>query len=141
VQAAFKKKTVLKSSFVKVPQTAPVEEKYNAADVAAYAPDAAEVLVVPLHSIFGSEEQSAWAPGIAVLSGRATIVFNPADAERLSIRLNDTIEVSNNAPLCRCSAQCAAWVTPGSAALSFGRAETQGINMPQRLRIRKVSDA
>lgn len=141
VQAALKNKTVLKSAFVNAVEAARSEEKYNAANVAAYAPNAAELLAVPLHSIFGSEEQSSWAPGIAALGGRATIVLNPADAKRLFIQPDNTIEVSNSGSLCKCSAQIAEWVAPGIVAMSCGRPETQGIDMPQCVQVRKAGNA
>jgi NADH-quinone oxidoreductase subunit G len=44
------------------------------------APPQGKVLVVPLYHVFGSEELSALAPGIARLSPEPYIALNPADA-------------------------------------------------------------
>jgi anaerobic selenocysteine-containing dehydrogenase len=65
-------------------------------------------------------------------------VLNPEDAAKLCIRENDAVEVSNYALSCACVAAIAPWVTKGSAALSVGRPETQGLDLPEWLWIRKA---
>jgi NADH-quinone oxidoreductase subunit G len=44
-----------------------------------------ELLLVPVHHIFGSEELSSLSPGISELSPEAYLALNPADAKALSV--------------------------------------------------------
>jgi NADH-quinone oxidoreductase subunit G len=113
-------------------------ENPGAGAPAAFASHASEWLVMPLHHIFGSEELSTLSPSVASLARSALIVLNPEDAAKLCIRENDAVEVSNYALSCACVAAIAPWVTKGSAALSVGRPETQGLDLPEWLWIRKA---
>ncbi len=51
-------------------------------------------LVVPLPQIFGSDELSVLAPGVAELMPRPFLVLNPADAERLEAHEGDERELT-----------------------------------------------
>ncbi|MCL4302222.1 MAG: NADH-quinone oxidoreductase subunit NuoG [Anaerolineae bacterium] len=51
----------------------------------AFEPRQDELLLVPLYHIFGSEEQSALAPGIAELSPQPYLALHPAEAARLKM--------------------------------------------------------
>ncbi len=135
VQAAFKYKTVRRGSFVKGPGA---EERYHSAAAEVFEPRQAEWLVVPMHHIFGSEELSMLSPPVAGLARPALIALNPADAAKLSIGENDVVEAAGGAVSCRCVAVIRPWVTQGSAAMSAGRPETRGVDLPQWLRVRKA---
>jgi NADH-quinone oxidoreductase subunit G len=60
----------------------------------AFRPGAGEWLVCPAFHIFGSEELSRHAPGIAELAPRATIALNTVDAELLGVHEGEPIEVT-----------------------------------------------
>ena len=55
---------------------------------AAFQPREGAWLVVPLYHIFGSEELSRWAPGIAELAPMPYVALGADDAERLGVRDN-----------------------------------------------------
>jgi NADH-quinone oxidoreductase subunit G len=64
-----------------------------------FAPDtrhggASEFQLIPVFHIFGSEELSRHAPGIAELSPRAYAAFNSADAAMLGIKAGETVTLS-----------------------------------------------
>src|ERR1700685_513613 len=60
----------------------------------AFQPEAGDWLILPAFHIFGSEELSLQAPGIAELAPRPYIALNPADAEQLNAGNGDLIKVN-----------------------------------------------
>lgn len=62
---------------------------------AAFAARDGELLLVPLHHIFGSEELSALAPGIAELAPRPYLALHPADAAALGAAEGDELTLAD----------------------------------------------
>jgi NADH-quinone oxidoreductase subunit G len=60
----------------------------------AFAPRADEWLLVPLYHIFGSEELSSLAPGIAELAPKPYLALNPDDGARLGLAEGKAAEIS-----------------------------------------------
>jgi NADH-quinone oxidoreductase subunit G len=56
---------------------------------AGFEPRAGEWLLLPLHHIFGTEELSVLAPGIAELSTEPYLALNPGDADHLGLTAGD----------------------------------------------------
>jgi NADH-quinone oxidoreductase subunit G len=56
--------------------------------------DTSAFQLIPVFHIFGSEELSRHAPGIAELSPRAYAGVNPADAAVLGVKAGETITIS-----------------------------------------------
>jgi NADH-quinone oxidoreductase subunit G len=63
----------------------------------AFEPKENEWLIVPLYNIFGSDELSLLAPGIAERAPKPYICLNPEDAKRLDLRDGDVVELSLSA--------------------------------------------
>jgi len=61
---------------------------------AAFAPREDAVLVTPVYHIFGSEELSARAPGIASLAPAPYLALTPADAERLKVKDGQSVMIT-----------------------------------------------
>lgn len=139
VQAAMGRQSNERKCFVAGEKSGGQPRPYFRPSAEAFAARNGEWLAMPLHHVFGSEEQSALAPGVASLSNPAAIVLCPADATKLGIRENDTVEVSSDALSCLCIASIADWVKQGSVAVSVGRGDTVGMDLPQWLRVGKRS--
>jgi NADH-quinone oxidoreductase subunit G len=60
---------------------------------AGFEPRAGEWLLLPLHHIFGSEELSTLAPGIAELSVQPYLALNPEDASDLGLAAGDEVQL------------------------------------------------
>jgi NADH-quinone oxidoreductase subunit G len=60
----------------------------------AFQPRTSEWLVVPLYHIFGSEELSVHAPGIAQLSPQPYVALNPQDAAKLNVGDGAALELA-----------------------------------------------
>jgi NADH-quinone oxidoreductase subunit G len=60
---------------------------------AGFEPCAGEWLLLPLHHIFGSEELSILAPGIAELSAQPYLALNPEDASNLGLTAGDEVQL------------------------------------------------
>jgi NADH-quinone oxidoreductase subunit G len=60
----------------------------------AFEPRALELLIVPLHHIFGSEELSVLSPGIAERAPKPYLAMNPEDAERLQADEGSIVELT-----------------------------------------------
>jgi NADH-quinone oxidoreductase subunit G len=60
---------------------------------AGFEPRAGEWLLLPLHHIFGSEELSVFAPGIAELSVQPYLALNPEDASNLGLTAGDEVQL------------------------------------------------
>ncbi len=72
----------------------PVERfSYFVETPAAFRPRAGELLVAPLHHIFGSEELSVLTPGVAERSPRPYLALNPDDAGARRVNEGEEIEL------------------------------------------------
>ena len=59
----------------------------------AFAPSSDEWLLVPLYHIFGSEELSLSAPGVAELAPKPYVALNAEDAKRLGVEAGEQIKI------------------------------------------------
>ena len=97
----------------------------------AFQPRAGEWLLVPRFHIFGSEELSREAPGIAQLSPQPYVALHPDDAAALGREVEvagQRVPVSPDPNLPR-----------GVAAVPAGLAPFEGLDLPQWSRISPVS--
>ena len=60
----------------------------------AFKPKSGEWLLVPLYHIFGSEELSVLAPGIAERMPKPYLALNPQDAVRIKVSDGEAVEIS-----------------------------------------------
>jgi len=70
------------------------DRKYFSNISAAFQAHAGEWLVVPIFHIFGSEELSRWAPGIAQLAPSPYVALNPEEASRSGVSAGQLIKVT-----------------------------------------------
>ncbi|MEO6835867.1 MAG: NADH-quinone oxidoreductase subunit NuoG, partial [Candidatus Tumulicola sp.] len=89
-----------------------------------------EWLVAPLHHVFGSEELSNAAPGVASLAPAPYVALNDADALALDAQPGDVIELTldgetHRLPLLRASA-----LPPGVAGLPIGLPALPAVTLP-----------
>ena len=90
-----------------------------------------EWLLVPLYHIFGSEELSRFAPGIAQLSPQPYVTLNPQDAERFG----SDVELFGQ----RISVTRAADLPRGMAGVPAGIPPFAGLDLPMWSRISRLS--
>ncbi len=97
-----------------------------------------EFTLVALHHIFGSEDLSLYAPGIAQRAPGAYIALNPEDAERLAAREGDWLELW--LPWMDTRAPCALVpsLVTGTAGVPVGLPGLPYISLPARARLTRV---
>lgn len=87
-------------------------------------------LVVPSYHIFGSEELSVLAPGIAELVPKPYVGLNPADAQSLGVAEGEEIEISLNGIQRRLAVKLIAALPLGVAGLPSGLPGLEGVIVP-----------
>ena len=97
---------------------------------------ASEWVFLPSYHIFGSEELSQHAPGIAELAPQPYIAINPDDASRLKIAAGDQAEVKLNASTYTVPVRVIPGLANGIALLPAGIAPFEGEEFPARGTIR-----
>jgi NADH-quinone oxidoreductase subunit G len=119
----------------------PAEAKggYYGSVPAAFQPRADQWLVVPRHHIFGSEELSRLAPGIAELAAKPYVALNPEDAGRLSVSPGTLVEVKLNGRALRLPVQLEPSLPSGIAALPEGVPPIVGERLPLWGRIARLA--
>ena len=98
---------------------------------------AGEVLVVPLHHIFGSDELSASAPAVAQRSPEPYAALNPQDAERLGVEEGALVEIELAGAASRLPARLTAGMAAGVLGVPMGVA-VHGVDVPAWSPCRKV---
>ena len=88
-----------------------------------------ELLVVPLHHIFGSEELSVLSPGIAERAPKPYLAVSPEDAERLRAREGSELEIVISGKTCRLPFVIVSSLPRGIAGLPV-LAGSEGIALP-----------
>jgi len=83
-------------------------------------PDEGRRLFLPIHHIFGSEELSALAPGIAGLSPQPYVALHPEDASKLGLAENDTAKVALDGSVLKLSVRILPSLPRGTAGLPVG---------------------
>mgnify|MGYP006267677433 CR=1 FL=1 len=87
-------------------------------------------LLVPLYHLFGSEELSVHAPGIASLAAGPYLALGPRDAELLNVSPGDRVELLSGGTRFRCRVAIEAGLRPGIAGFPAGVLPLSGMNGP-----------
>jgi NADH-quinone oxidoreductase subunit G len=106
-----------------------------------FEPRASEWLAVPVHHIFGSEELSALAPGIAQRVPHPYVALNPEDLARAGVREGDEVLVGTGDESLRLVAHAVPTLPTGIAGLPSGLPALPWLAMATRVRIRKLETA
>ena len=93
-------------------------------------PDQDDFLIVPVHHIFGSDELSALAPGIAERSPRPYLALNNEDAGRLGVHEGEDVELSLAGETYRLPARLLPSLPAGIAGFPSGLQGLAGISLP-----------
>jgi NADH-quinone oxidoreductase subunit G len=106
-----------------------------------FAPHASEWLVVPVHHIFGSEELSVLAPGIAERLPHPYVVLNLDDLARAGVTAGDAVLVRIGNQSHRLVVHAQPSLPRGIAGLPSGLPALPWLSMPMRIRIQKIQGA
>jgi NADH-quinone oxidoreductase subunit G len=98
----------------------------------AFAPNSEEWLLVPLYHIFGSEELSLSASGVAELAPKPYVALNADDAKRLRVEAGEQITVQLDGTTYSLPAKIKVELPPGIAGLPVGLPGLAGISLPVR---------
>jgi hypothetical protein len=96
----------------------------------AFQPRADEWLIIPLYHIFGSEELSILAPGIAERAPQPYLGLNPDDVTRLQVREGDELELCLGGTACRLPVKPMPTLPVGLAGYPAGLPRLPGIALP-----------
>jgi NADH-quinone oxidoreductase subunit G len=96
----------------------------------AFAARDGEHWLIPLQHIFGGEEWSVHAPGVAELAPRPYLMLNPADAEALGLRPDGDAELHLGRRVWRLPLKLDAELQPGVAGLPVGLPGLPGLDLP-----------
>jgi NADH-quinone oxidoreductase subunit G len=124
-----------------------VEPEPGAPPPAFAAPSAAvprapqEWLCVPLHHVFGSEELSALAPGVAALAPGAYVALNPEDAGAAGLSAGQEVIVGIGDESHRLTVRELQSLPRGMAGLPAGLAALPWLPFPATARIEKAKAA
>jgi NADH-quinone oxidoreductase subunit G len=91
---------------------------------------AGEWLVIPLHHIFGSEELSILAPGVAERAPQPYLGLNPDDVTRLQMREGNEVELCLAGTACRLAVKPMPTLPVGLAAYPAGLPGLPGVALP-----------
>jgi NADH-quinone oxidoreductase subunit G len=94
-------------------------------------PPEGNVLVVPLHHVFGSEELSVLAPGIAELSPAPYLALNPADAGNQGLRGAEPAGIILNGREIRLPLRLDPSLPAGVAGMPVGLPGLGGVSLPR----------
>jgi NADH-quinone oxidoreductase subunit G len=89
-----------------------------------------EWLIVPLYHVFGSEELSVLARGVAELAPKPYLALRPEDLQRLGAAEGDEIELTLNGVTLRLPAKSARVLAHGLAGLPVGLPGTPALSLP-----------
>ena len=99
---------------------------------------AGEFLVVPLHHIFGSDEQSAVAPAVAQRSPGPYAALSPEDAQTLGVQDGEFVEIELDGGRFQLPARLMSNMTVGVLGVPVGIGSLRGVDLPARSRCRRV---
>ena len=102
------------------------------------APDG-ELLMIPLHHVFGSEELSNHSPGVKQLSPRAYLAMNEEDAKRFGLSSDDNVEFTIDGANYQASLQIRPDLPSGIAGIPAGIEPFTGTPVPAWGRIARAS--
>jgi len=98
----------------------------------AFASSSDEWLLVPLYHIFGSEELSLSAPGVAELAPKPYVALNAEDAKRLGVEAGERIKIKLDGATYSLLVKIKAELPPGIGGLPVGLPGLAGISFPIR---------
>ena len=101
----------------------------------AFRPDAEQWLLVPSYHIFGSEELSLHAPGIAELAPNPYIALNPTDAELFGLKSGERIKASIGSSSCEFEVSVRSDVPRGTALVPIGLSPIGGVSLPVQAKL------
>ena len=107
----------------------------------AFEPSAGRWLVVPTRHIFGSEELSAPAPGIAGLAPQPYVGLNPDDAAALGLTEAAEVEVVAGERTQRLPVKLMSTLPAGVAALPTGLPGVEWVGLPAWCTLKKTGRA
>jgi NADH-quinone oxidoreductase subunit G len=103
----------------------------------AFLPREGELLVLPRHHVFGSEELSLYAPAIAQVSPKPYLALGPLDAQRLDVNEGEPVKIIGRSASYEFEASIHSGIPRGVAEIPYNLPETQDIDLPQWFRIKK----
>jgi NADH-quinone oxidoreductase subunit G len=95
-----------------------------------YSPQPERWLVLPLHSVFGSEEQSARAPALQARAPAPYLALHPDDADELGLRDDTEAELRLDGQALRLPVQRHADLVRGTAGVPIGLPGLTGLELP-----------
>ena len=98
----------------------------------AFVPSSTEWLLVPLYHIFGSEELSLSAPGVAELAPKPYVALNAEDAKHLGVEAGEQIKIQLDGATHSLPVKIKAELPLGIAGLPIGLPGLAGISLPIR---------
>jgi NADH-quinone oxidoreductase subunit G len=98
----------------------------------AFVPNSTEWLLVPLYHIFGSEELSLSAPGVAELAPKPYVALNAEDAKHLGVEAGEQIKVKLDGAAHSLPVKIKAELPLGIAGLPVSLPGLAGISLPIR---------
>jgi NADH-quinone oxidoreductase subunit G len=98
----------------------------------AFVPSSTEWLLVPLYHIFGSEELSLSAPGVAELAPKPYVALNAEDAKHLGVEAGEQIKIKLDGATHSLPVKIKAELPLGIAGLPIGLPGLAGISLPIR---------
>ena len=107
-----------------------LDQKYHSTIPAAFKPKSGELLLLPIYHIFGSEELSRHAHGIAQLVPRPYIALHPADASSIGVNPGKEIKVTAGDSCFELEVVLRDDLPRGAAGLPAGLVPIEGIPSP-----------
>jgi NADH-quinone oxidoreductase subunit G len=105
----------------------------------AFTPSGVEDLVVPVHHIFGSEEMSNHAPGIAECAPAPYVGLNPSDAREFGLNDGDLASIETYGVSLSLPVKVMPILVPGVAVLPVGLRGLEGVLPPFYARIQRAA--
>ncbi len=96
-------------------------------------------LLLPQYHIFGSEEMSSLAPGIAERSPAASLALSKADAGKIGVEQGAAVEIRLNHTILRLPVRLDDTLAEGTAAIPLGLRGVSAVDLPAVAGISKVS--
>jgi NADH-quinone oxidoreductase subunit G len=104
----------------------------------AFRPHPERLMIVPLYHIFGSEELSILAPGIAELAPKPYLALHPDDMNRMQIQEGEGTELILNGLVLHLPAKRISTLPVGTAGIPCGLPGLQGAFLPALGKVSKL---
>jgi NADH-quinone oxidoreductase subunit G len=107
-----------------------VQGAYFAKVPSLFVPSSSQWLLIPLYHIFGSEELSFFAPGVAELTPKPYVALNAEEADRLGVKVGEQIKMEIAGTAYSLPAKIKVELPLGIAGLPVGLSGLEGITLP-----------